>query len=131
MTIGGACVSLIQDPLRLLVRRWSWKSALLSPLFRSQIFLAVNLRAGWSRNRRHGRRIRVSCLGCRILRLADTVISRREPAWLGEADAETFAGLLGSVMADPERRRRKTEAARATVEQCRWPSVTSRYLRVY
>jgi len=47
MTVGNAFLQLIRNPGDLLVRRWNWKSAVLSPLFRSQIFLAVNLRAGW------------------------------------------------------------------------------------
>ncbi len=47
MTVGGAFLHLVRNPGDLLMRRWNWKSAVLSPLFRSQIFLAVNLRAGW------------------------------------------------------------------------------------
>jgi len=47
MTVAAAFLHLIRNPGDMLVRRWNWKSALLSPLFRSQIFLAVNLRAGW------------------------------------------------------------------------------------
>lgn len=47
MTVGAAFLRLIRNPGDSLVRRWNWKSAALSPLFRSQIFLAVNLTAGW------------------------------------------------------------------------------------
>jgi len=47
MTVAGAFRHLVRHPVDSLVRRWNWKSAVLSPLFRSQIFLAVNLRAGW------------------------------------------------------------------------------------
>jgi len=47
MTVASAFLHLVRNPRDLLVRRWNWKSAVLSPLFRSQIFLAVNLRAGW------------------------------------------------------------------------------------
>jgi len=54
-----------------------------------------------------------------------------ENAWLGEARAESFAGLVRDVVADPSRRERKTRAARATAEQFRWQSVASRYLRLY
>ncbi len=38
---------LIRDPVGLLVRRWNWKSALLSSLFRAAIFFTANLAAGW------------------------------------------------------------------------------------
>ena len=38
---------LARDPAGLLLRRWNWKSALLSSLFRAAIFFFVNLRAGW------------------------------------------------------------------------------------
>ena len=54
-----------------------------------------------------------------------------ENAWLGDACAESFAALVSSVIADPERRRRKAHAARTTAEQFRWQSVASRYLRLY
>jgi len=47
MTVGTAFLHLIRNPADSLVRRWNWKSAVLSPLFRSQIFMAVNLSAGW------------------------------------------------------------------------------------
>ena len=38
--------SLLSNPVELLVRRWNWKSALLSSLWRRNIFLLVNLHAG-------------------------------------------------------------------------------------
>ena len=47
MTIRETFLNLVLNPADLLLRRWNWKSAMLSPLFRSQIFLAVNLKAGW------------------------------------------------------------------------------------
>jgi hypothetical protein len=47
MTVGAAFLALLKNPVNSLVRRWNWKSALLSPIFRSQIFLAVNLTSGW------------------------------------------------------------------------------------
>ena len=34
-------------PVELFIRRWNWKSALFSALFRGGIFFAVNLKAGW------------------------------------------------------------------------------------
>ena len=40
-------LQLVRDPVGLLVRRWNWKSALLSSLFRAAIFFAANLAAGW------------------------------------------------------------------------------------
>jgi len=54
-----------------------------------------------------------------------------ENAWLGEAHAASFAGLVRSAAADAGSRRRKTQAARVTAEQYRWQSVASRYLRLY
>ena len=47
MTVGSALLQLARNPGDLLVRRWNWKSAALSPICRSQIFLALNLSAGW------------------------------------------------------------------------------------
>lgn len=40
--IGWACA----HPIELFVRRWNWKSALFSALFRGAIFFIVNLKAG-------------------------------------------------------------------------------------
>ena len=54
-----------------------------------------------------------------------------ENAWLGEANAASFAGLVHGVVADPAGRLRKTQAARATAEQFRWQTVASRYLQLY
>ena len=34
-------------PVELFIRRWNWKSALFSALFRGGIFFTVNLKAGW------------------------------------------------------------------------------------
>ncbi len=39
--------ALIRNPVGLLIRRWNWKSALLSSLFRAAIFFVANLAAGW------------------------------------------------------------------------------------
>ena len=39
--------ALIRNPAALLIRRWNWKSALLSSLFRAAIFFVANLAAGW------------------------------------------------------------------------------------
>jgi hypothetical protein len=38
---------LLADPIGRLAQRWTWKSALLSSLFRAAIFLLANLAAGW------------------------------------------------------------------------------------
>jgi hypothetical protein len=46
MTVSGVIRSLCADPMELLIRRWNWKSALLSPLFRGLIFFCANLTAG-------------------------------------------------------------------------------------
>ncbi len=48
MTVIAVLSRLIRNPADSLVRRWNWKSAVLSPAFRSQIFLGVNLTAGWN-----------------------------------------------------------------------------------
>jgi hypothetical protein len=40
-------IGLVRHPVQLLVYRWNWKAALLSPLFRAHLFLAANVTAGW------------------------------------------------------------------------------------
>jgi hypothetical protein len=36
-----------EHPVEILVRRWSWESAVFSSFFRGLIFFTVNLKAGW------------------------------------------------------------------------------------
>lgn len=47
MTLKRALRHITEEPGELLVRRWNWKSALFSSLFRAAIFFSVNLVAGW------------------------------------------------------------------------------------
>jgi len=47
VTIGAVLLNLLQHPVRLLIVRWNWKSAILSSALRAAIFFAVNLAAGW------------------------------------------------------------------------------------
>ena len=46
-TAGAVLRGLLRHPVRNLIRRWNWKSALLSSLFRAAIFFFTNLVAGW------------------------------------------------------------------------------------
>ena len=46
-TAGGVLAGLVRHPVRYLVHRWNWKSALLSSLIRAAIFFFTNLVAGW------------------------------------------------------------------------------------
>jgi hypothetical protein len=45
-TLRGVAAWILRDPWNALVRRWNYKSAILSALVRSQLFLAANLPAG-------------------------------------------------------------------------------------
>jgi hypothetical protein len=45
-TVAEAIVSVVRDPAGRLIRRWNWKSALTSSLFRAALFFFVNLAAG-------------------------------------------------------------------------------------
>lgn len=47
MTFANALRELVRHPGELLLRRWNWKSALVSSLLRATIFLFANLSAGW------------------------------------------------------------------------------------
>lgn len=47
MTVGGVLQSLIQHPVRNLVYRWNWKSAVTSSILRAVIFFSVNISAGF------------------------------------------------------------------------------------
>ena len=46
-TVGAVFEGLLRHPVRNLVHRWNWKSAVLSSLFRAAIFFLANLVAGW------------------------------------------------------------------------------------
>ena len=45
-SIGCVLRSLCRDPVRYFVRRWNWKSAVLSSLLRSSLFFVANIGAG-------------------------------------------------------------------------------------
>jgi hypothetical protein len=45
-SVGSVLIDLVSHPVRRLVRRWNWKSAVLSSGFRSTIFFLTNLSAG-------------------------------------------------------------------------------------
>ena len=45
-TVAQALLLLVRDPADRLIRRWNWKSALTSSLFRATLFFLVNLGAG-------------------------------------------------------------------------------------
>lgn len=47
-TVGEAALNLVCHPMETLVRRWNWKSAVLSALTRGALFFFANLRAGLS-----------------------------------------------------------------------------------
>ena len=46
-TVRAVLGGLMRHPVRHLIRRWNWKSALLSSLLRAAIFFFTNLIAGW------------------------------------------------------------------------------------
>jgi hypothetical protein len=46
-TVGEALMRVFRDPVGELIRKWNWKSALTSALFRAPIFFFVNLPAGF------------------------------------------------------------------------------------
>src|SRR6202022_697407 len=46
-TVSEVFGGIVRHPVRHLIRRWNWKSALLSSLLRASIFFFTNLVAGW------------------------------------------------------------------------------------
>jgi hypothetical protein len=46
LTVGKVLIGLIRRPVENLVRRWNWKSALMSAIFRGSLFFVTNLSAG-------------------------------------------------------------------------------------
>jgi hypothetical protein len=47
MTLSQSLLELVRHPHEMLLRRWNWKVAAFSSLFRGTIFLVTNLSAGW------------------------------------------------------------------------------------
>jgi hypothetical protein len=46
-TVSGVFCGILRHPVRQLIRRWNWKSAVLSSVLRATIFFFTNLIAGW------------------------------------------------------------------------------------
>jgi hypothetical protein len=46
-TVGDVFQGFVRHPVKQLIQRWNWKSAVLSSLFRAAIFFFANLSAGW------------------------------------------------------------------------------------
>ncbi|HYO82717.1 MAG TPA: hypothetical protein VES20_15030 [Bryobacteraceae bacterium] len=46
VTVGSVLTDIVRDPVRHLVKRWNWKSAVTSALMRGAIFFAANWSAG-------------------------------------------------------------------------------------
>jgi len=46
-TVGAVLEGLLRHPAQYLIRRWNWKSAVLSSILRAAIFFFTNLVAGW------------------------------------------------------------------------------------
>src|ERR1700722_1650162 len=46
-TVSAVFGGMLRHPIRELILRWNWKSALLSSLLRATIFFFTNLVAGW------------------------------------------------------------------------------------
>ncbi len=47
-TVGEALLGLFRHPIENMIRRWNWKSAVLSALTRGALFFFINLKAGFS-----------------------------------------------------------------------------------
>jgi hypothetical protein len=45
--LGQALLDVLQDPAVVLLRRWNWKAAALSMLFRAPVYVIASLRSGW------------------------------------------------------------------------------------
>jgi hypothetical protein len=47
LSVRETFLRLLRDPVKYLLHRWNWKSAVLSSLLRASLFFATNLTAGW------------------------------------------------------------------------------------
>ena len=45
--LGQALLDLLRDPATVLLRRWNWKAAALSILFRAPVYVIASLHSGW------------------------------------------------------------------------------------
>jgi hypothetical protein len=46
-SLGSALSGILQDPISFLWRRWNWKAAALSIVFRAPVYLIASFRSGW------------------------------------------------------------------------------------
>lgn len=80
-TAGAVLLNLARDPVQL-VRRWNWKSALLSPIFRAAIFFFANLTAGiWAALGAMGAEFTFRSLGSGFYGALTQSLRRVEPHW--------------------------------------------------
>ena len=46
-SLGSALLGILRDPISVLWRRWNWKAAALSIVFRAPVYLIASFRSGW------------------------------------------------------------------------------------
>ena len=95
MTIRDACVELVRDPVRNILWRWNWKSAIVSAVLRGVLFFATNLAAGPSLARRASIVefvLRLPLVG--ILAAVNQTFRRAEPAWATTLTATAVLPLV-------------------------------------
>ena len=90
-SVAEALLSVMRDPADCLIRKWNWKSALTSSLFRAAIFFCVNLAAG--------PKAAVGALLTElVLRSVTSGFYGSLTEALGEAEPAWFAGLTAALL---------------------------------
>lgn len=81
---AGALRRLCADPVGLLVRRWNWKSALLSSLWRGLVFAVLAARGGWwAAGAAGGVEILLQAVAAGFSGAVTQAFHRVRPAWQG------------------------------------------------
>jgi hypothetical protein len=89
-TVGDVLNGFFRRPVETLIRRWNWKSALLSSLFRAAIFFFTNLAAGWR-----------AAVGALLAELALRAVTSGFYGAVTEAFSEArpvWAGMMGAML---------------------------------
>ena len=98
MTVCAVCADLMRHPVRGLIHRWHWKSAMLSAILRGALFFATNLPDGAgvaTRTMLVEGALRVPFVG--VLAAVTQAFSRAEPPWAAAVVAMALLPGLAHV----------------------------------
>jgi hypothetical protein len=118
--VGAVLGGMVRHPVRQLIRRWNWKSALLSCFLRATSFFFTNLIAGWH-----------AAFGAMLAELALRPIANDQNSWPAEASGGSFAKSVRQIFDDECARQSKVSRAVDTAHEFSWSRTTAKFFDLY